>query len=478
MASATALDPEPAMITILARPSIARRVFITLLAVFVVVWVVVYYQGYLSAERAGSGAFDRSLRDVAESLCSIIDAEPDAAAGRTALAGGMTLLRGVTESGQMPQGFYNVQVWSADGRLAQRSLHAPEKRLTSVGSGYFDASIGAERIRGYSAWTRDRSYRVDASQTLAVRARAFSDELISWDAIAPLLVAFPLVLLPLWFTVSASLRPLRRLSSELVARKSDDLEAVRSPLVYAELAPVVTALNTMLARIKELLRRERDFLADAAHELRTPLALITAQSDTLIHAQDVEARKEAAQRLSRGLARASRLVNQLLTLARLEASLPAPWSPVDVASLVRDSLAAHADLADAQAVELSYSGPDDLVVALPPGALESIVDNLVGNAIRYNRSGGHVEVTLAGSATSMLTLSVLDDGPGIAPGLRDRIFERFHRGSDASQSGSGLGLAIVASAARQLGATVTILDGEGNCGACFRVLWQPPANVA
>jgi two-component system, OmpR family, sensor histidine kinase QseC len=133
--------------------------------------------------------------------------------------------------------------------------------------------------------------RVDVSQNLASRAATFSEELFSWDAIVPLLVAFPLVLIPVWFTVYAGLKPLRSLSEELVARKSDDLDAVRSSLVYVELAPIVVALNAMLARIKDLLRREREFLADAAHELRTPLALITAQSDTLMHAEDAQDRK-------------------------------------------------------------------------------------------------------------------------------------------------------------------------------------------
>jgi two-component system, OmpR family, sensor histidine kinase QseC len=166
-----------------------------------------------------------------------------------------------------------------------------------------------------------------------------------------------------------------------------------------------------------------------------------------------------------------------LVLARLESNVPAPWTPVDIANLIRDCLAAHAGIADNHGVELSYSGPDSLISVVPPDGLKPIVENLVGNAIRYNTSGGHVEVRLDESAPSLIGLFVTDDGPGISQDQRKRVFERFHRGPAVTQTGSGLGLAIAAAAAHQLGATMTILDGSAGRGVRFVVRWRRRKSV-
>jgi two-component system, OmpR family, sensor histidine kinase QseC len=171
--------------------------------------------------------------------------------------------------------------------------------------------------------------------------------------------------------------------------------------------------------------------------LRTPLALIGAQCDTLQHAQSGAAREEALQRLQAGLLRAGRLVNQLLALARLEADLEDSPVATDIADVARDCLAAHAATARAQAIELAYVGPDSLTRHCPGQAIEAIVDNLVGNAIRYGRTGGQVELRVLALEGGAVQVQVSDDGPGIAPGERAQLFERFRRGANVSVSAQG-----------------------------------------
>ena len=169
--------------------------------------------------------------------------------------------------------------------------------------------------------------------------------------------------------------------------------------------------------------------------------------------------------------RASRLVNQLLALARLEAELDEPVAAVDLADLARDCLALHAQVAHAQGVELSYVGPDSLVDRCPRHCLESIMDNLVGNAVRYSGPGARIEVALAALPGGRLQLEVRDDGPGVPADEMPRLFERFRRGSRALASGSGLGLAIVKSAARQMSARVEVLAGLDGKGVAFKIDW-------
>ena len=165
------------------------------------------------------------------------------------------------------------------------------------------------------------------------------------------------------------------------------------------------------------------------------------------------------------------MVNQLLALARLEADLEDAPVATDVADVARDTLAAHASAARAQGIELSYVGPDSIVRHCPGQSVEAIIDNLVGNAVRYGRPGGHVEVRVGAIDRGPLHILVSDDGPGIPADDRALVFERFRRGADVAATGSGLGLAIVKSAARQCGASIELLPGLAGKGIAFRLTW-------
>ncbi|MDD2657866.1 MAG: HAMP domain-containing sensor histidine kinase [Candidatus Pacebacteria bacterium] len=207
---------------------------------------------------------------------------------------------------------------------------------------------------------------------------------------------------------------------------------------------------------------------------------MTHQIDAVRHAQDEPTRQAAALRLENVLQRTSRLVHQLLELGRLEATTEANCALRQLPDLVREALATHAPLAAQRHMTLSYTGPDQLECSMPGATMELIVDNLVRNAIRHGKAGGQIEVRLSPGPNAadlppmgpeLIELTVLDDGPGVPPSEWPRLFERFHRGSQAAGEGSGLGLAIVASAAQQLGGRVHAHLGLNGTGLGVSVSW-------
>ncbi|WP_148716020.1 sensor histidine kinase [Chitinolyticbacter meiyuanensis] len=448
------------------RPSIARRLFLILLLAYGTVWLGIYALGLYLMQHAISGQFDQDLVDLATAVQQVTARSTDPATLRTALAGSDALLAQYQRSGNVQPGFFGYTVRDAAGRLI---AHYGPPRPAIGRDGFFDVA-GEAAWRGYGLPAAQGRYRIEVSQSVASRRAQYHDVMLSPAALLLFAAGLPMLFLPAWIAVRSGLQPLRQLASELVQRPPDSTAPLAAPPVYAELVPLATSLDTALSRLAAQLQRERALLADAAHELRTPLAVVTTQADALIHAADEAAREAAIQRLRHGLARAARLVQQLLALARLDAGIATDTSRADLADLVRDTLAAHAAEAATRGIALSYRGPDQLPLAAPLQALESIVDNLVGNAVRHGRDGGTVEVTVT-QPGRQIRLTVCDDGPGIPLAERERLFERFARGRCATASGSGLGLAIVASAARTLDASIIVNDGADGRGTAITVHW-------
>jgi two-component system, OmpR family, sensor histidine kinase QseC len=460
----------------ISRASIARRIGVALLLACALVWAAVYVLGRSNVLTADTGNFDREMRVRAAAATRLAERHADPRELALALSGlaedisAQELVQGV------PPGFMAFRVFDAHGAVVASGGDGPAQwPHADERDGFYTHESQAHTHRLFRSTTADARYRIEIAQSHASRQKIFDQVMFSYEGLQPLLLGFPLLLLPIWLAVHTGLSPLRRLSAELASRHPADLTPIRAPFVYRELAPLAHELNGALARLAALLQRERNFLADAAHQLRTPLALIGAQCDNLQHAQSKPAREEALRRLQGGLLRAGRLVNQLLALARLEADVEDSPVATDIADVARDCLAAHAAAARAQGIELAYVGPDSLTHHCPGHAVESIVDNLVGNAIRYGRTGGQVELRVLALEGVAVQVQVSDDGPGIAPGERAQLFERFRRGANVSVSGSGLGLAIVKSAARQLGARIEIVPGLGGKGIGFSLTWPNAA---
>jgi two-component system sensor histidine kinase QseC len=288
-------------------------------------------------------------------------------------------------------------------------------------------------------------------------------QLIANDLLPALLLALPVALLPIWLAVRQGLKPLQRLSAQLQARSPSDLRAVSADLRYAELNAVAHAFNAVLDQLRDKMQREHAFVQDAAHELRTPMAVISAQAHLLVQAANGPQRTQAQAGLEDAIQRASHLAHQLLALAALDETSRPSAQRVDVAALLRNTLAAVAPAAMARKMDMSLEAPDQLFCTLDAGALQSVVQNLLDNALRYGRDGGRIAIRLDADS-SQLRLQVADDGPGIPDAEQALIFERFVRGSQPQAAGSGLGLAIARQAAQALHGQITLgpgLDGQG-----------------
>lgn len=286
--------------------------------------------------------------------------------------------------------------------------------------------------------------------------------------------------LVVWVTVRSGLAPLQQLAQRISRRRAGDLAPVQVDRLYAETAPVIHELNALLAHEAQRLEAERRFLADAAHELRTPLAAINAQAHQLLTEPDPAARADAAHALQQGITRASHLLTQLLTLARADAAAqpvaPAVHPTLDLADLLRNRVALLVPLARARRIELALNAPEHLSARLDREGLCSVIDNLVDNAIRYGVAGGSVEVTLGTEGTApdaRIVVQVQDNGRGIAPEHRARVWERFYRIPGTSEAGTGLGLAIVLRVVQRMGGTLGFTDGLGGRGVGLRCVLPP-----
>jgi len=272
----------------------------------------------------------------------------------------------------------------------------------------------------------------------------------------PLALALPLLGLAAWWAVRHGLQPLRRLSSTLRQRQPQALEPVLLPQAPEEMQPMLQALNGLLQRIGGMVESERRFTADAAHELRTPLAAIRTQAQVALAESDQAARRHALQATLQGCDRATRLVDQLLTLSRLESAGPPSWTLVDLAALARgvardlapEALARHQDLALEAETPCPVQGDATLLAVL--------VRNLLDNASRYSPEGATLRLVVAPVAPGQVLLDVQDSGPGLADTDRARLGERFFRVLGSGASGSGLGWSIVQRIAAAHGATVEV----------------------
>jgi two-component system OmpR family sensor kinase/two-component system sensor histidine kinase QseC len=335
-----------------------------------------------------------------------------------------------------------VQIWTVDGRsiyASRRHTELPARALL----GFADVKAGSQLWRTFSVATRDKVIQV--AQPVQIRKRLAADAALR--SVAPLLAIAPLMALGIWWLSARALAPLQRVAAGVRQRDEQALTALPTTGLPDEVAPLVQALNALLQRLGASLDAQRAFVADAAHELRSPLTALKLQLQLLRRAPDDSARAAAVDGLAAGIERAARLVVQLLTLARREpGAAPAPVEPVDLGELVREALADAHTFARARGSELTLDAAPAALVAGDPAALGARARNLVDNALRYSPRGSRVDVRVWREDASVL-LRVDDAGPGIPPAERARVFDRFYRRSTGGEEGTGLGLAIVRSVA-------------------------------
>ena len=375
---------------------------------------------------------------------------------------------------------YLIQLWSKDGRL--RESVAPEvgELARSIPlqprAGLFKYRLGEQPWRIYRA---DGEYlTVQLAQPESARTGVIRET--SRRIIVPLLLQVPLLVLVTWFAVRRGLRPLDQLSAAIEQRHPSALTPLDASSLPPDLQPLVHTLNALLARLETALRQQRDFVADAAHELRTPLAALQLQLDLLKRAETAQDRELTLSLLGKGIRRATYLIGQLLRIARAEAAhAGADSSPLALQPLAGEAIERHVAAARARDIDLGVTRLEPATICGAASDIEMVLDNLLSNAIRYTPAGGKVDFALYREGACAV-IDVVDTGIGIPAAERARIFDRFYRvltvaGDGDTADGSGLGLAIVKSICERHGAAVEVDAGPNGIGTRFRIFWPCPA---
>jgi two-component system OmpR family sensor kinase len=360
-----------------------------------------------------------------------------------------------------PGFFLSVRAYDPDGRVyfetALPSFPADLPQTFAEGLAHVGSSEGAWRL--YTHVTDEGVVQV--GQPVASRDLLARD--LSLRTLMPMLLLIPLLVALIAWLLQRGLEPLRETSLLVSNRDAARLDPLPTDNVPEELRPLVEQINALLGRLDASLGAQRRFLADAAHELRSPVAALSLQVQLAARAQSDAARHAALVELGRGTERARRLVQQLLDYARLEPGVPSsPLAPLDLAPLVREVVGASAPRAEELAVDLGADAPDPAPIHGCEPELRSLVENLVDNALRYAPPGSAITVG-ARPLGGDIELSVIDSGPGIPVPERERVFERFHRVPGDATPGTGLGLSIVKKIVERHHGSITL--GEAHPGA-------------
>jgi len=382
--------------------------------------------------------------------------------------------RTVTNRGHAYEIRLGFQYWNQDHRLKLTSDNFQSVALAATPSGFADITLPDGRWRVFTLHESDEDI-VRVAERYDSRNSIARDLL--WEHLTPMLIALPILALLVGWAVRRALRPLDSLSQDLSTRQPDEVRPIELSAAPRELEPVLASLNGLVDRVHVALDRERHFAADAAHQLRTPLAAALLHLENAAATESAELRVVALRRAHEGLGRLQHLVNQFLELARWETVDREPArGVVDLEACVRTEVEEAALLAADKDLEVSIVIEGDRVRILGwEPALRALARNLVDNAFRYTPARGQVEVRVCANESGIL-LEVSDSGSGIPLGEREAVLARFRRGRSADVHGSGLGLAIVCRIAHVHGAQVELRDSRFESGLLVRV--QFPAEIS
>jgi signal transduction histidine kinase len=352
-----------------------------------------------------------------------------------------------------------LRVADKSGREIYRTPSRSHIPLGLLPPGSSEFSVGKRQWRGHSVQNKDQSLTVQIAQTSDAIDEGLADIFVRY-ILWPLFLFLPIAGLMTWFASVRGLSPLRELA-ELVSRRSPvDLKPLEHVGAYAETEPLVNEINSLLLKLNTTLTRERNFLADAAHELRTPLAVIQAQAHVLRHATSEAEKNVATTELNMGIGRAASLIQKLLLTARVSVEDFVPrFESVDLTALVQERVTTFSVLATEKKIEMELQAPPRCIVKIDRETFISAVDNVLDNAIRYTPEDGAIAISITQLAEGKVSLRIADNGTGISHELYERVFERFFRVAGSEQQGSGLGLAIVKRVLALHGGNVALSTG-------------------
>ncbi len=450
-----------------------------MLAPLLLLWPMSVVLTWLVAQGIANKPFDRQLGEMARLLSQQVSVRQQADGSLNAM---FALSRSTTELLRTDEAdtlYYQVLGLRGEFLSGERALPVPpDENRDSWGQLRFrDDEIGGEPVRVAYLWVSAASTSatpalVQVAETLGKRSR-LATEIIK-GVMLPQFVILPLAVLLVWLALVRGIKPLNELQQRIRHRESHDLSPINEREVPEEVSPLVRAINDLLMRLDRSLVTQKHFLADAAHQLKTPLAGLRTQAELAqreIDAgeRDPQALKKSLQQIARSSQRAARMVNQLLAMARAEdASQLQSYQDVNLARVATEAVRDFVPRALEKRIDLGYEGPNTgahhpqgLMVHGQPVLLRELVRNLVDNALQYTPEGGTVTVRVVDDPFGqVVVLQVEDSGPGIPPAERDKVFQPFYRALGTNVDGSGLGLAIVREIAQQHHAEITLEDAN------------------
>lgn len=458
------------------RGSLRRQLLTWLLIPSLGLWLIGATGTYFVALRFSNGAYDRNLLDGAHALAEQVHAVD----GRITVDLPIVAQQ-ILETDQDEQVYYQVK--TADGAIIAGDAHiSPPRGAPGSYARLHDAVLHDRALRVASLYVHPtgatQSVLVQVAETTNKRT-LLAHELLA-DVALPQLFLIVLAATAVWIGVGRGLSPLKRVQSAIADRSHRDLRPLNENDAPQEVRPLIRAMNDLLARLGDALSIQRRFVADAAHQLRTPLAGLKTQTALALRESDPASARHALTQLHTSADQLTRLVNQLLSLARAEPGTAtlAP-QPLDLDAFARTVTGEWVPMALKKDSDLGFESANVAVPVLAhPVLLRELLGNLLDNAVLYSPPGSRITVAVVPGPPPMLIVE--DDGPGIPAPERERVFERFYRVLGTKSEGSGLGLAIVREIADAHGARVTLGEGERGRGvrACVCFLSAPPAAPA
>ncbi|MDM0029723.1 ATP-binding protein [Variovorax saccharolyticus] len=444
--------------------SLQRRLLVYLLVCAPLVWFVGLYFSISRARHEVNELFDTELIRLARQVQSTLGPTYPGTVSPLPPAPA----EGSKDAGESDVRDLAVAVWDTQGRLMIADREGAELPHRADASGFIDQEINGRTWRVYYLQSFDGKWLVAAGQGTYER-----DELVyglTLTQVVPWLLLLPILLAVMAWAVRRALSPMHQLTTELAGRSAEDLRPVPGDRAPAELKPLLGAMNGLFARIEQLLVRERRFTADAAHEMRTPLAVLRAQWDVVRRSGSAAERAEAEAKLGSGLDRMGRLVTQMLSLSRVESGVqPALATEVRWPQIVEQAMSDCLSLAERRRIELACEWPPRETHPLPllgdEHLLTVMLRNLLDNAVRYAPTGTTVLLRFGGEH-----LELDNDGPPLSPEQLARLGERFYRPAGQTEGGSGLGVSIVRRIAELHG--LELIFGTSSNGQGVKVTLQ------
>src|SRR3989344_2552883 len=362
------------------------------------------------------------------------------------------------------------QIWNDQKQLILHSRAAPHQPLSSGHSGLSNLWLNGETWRVYTDHDPNNHLTFMVGEQSNFRQKLENE--LTRDSIFIMLVTYPFLGVLIWIIVGRGLDTLKKVASEVSHRAPAYLKPVDTKAVPSEIIPLVNELNSLFHRLNEAFEREKRFTADAAHELKTPLAALSAQAQVALRAKSEEERKQALQKVLTGVNRSTHVVQQLLTLSRMlpQSTINDPH-PVDLEKITTEIAAELAPAALAKNIDLALDPKPSPPIWGNATSLGILVRNIIDNAIRYTPDNGSIQIVIKPDDKNNVIFSVIDTGPGIPEELKERVFERFFRIIGNKATGSGLGLAIVQLIARLHKATIELITPPSKQGLEFRVIF-------